>query len=322
MKKFIYRFIIFVLPFVLLAYPVDIFLSHNLKKTNEYAGEIEVWNDIYNGNINADILIYGSSRAWTHINPTIIGDSLKMSSYNLGIDGHAFELQYFRHKEYLKHNRNPKVIILSLDIFGLDKKTELFNKNQFLPFMLWNTDIYKYTSTFKGYNWFDYNLPLIRFLCNQKATIHSLISIFKTNNKKFRTKGFKGKKQIWDGKFEKAKKQLGSYKANIDKYSFNLFEQFIQECKTKNIKLILVYTPEYIEGQKFIANRAEVISIYDSLARKYNINFIDYSNDEICTQKQNFYNATHLNYKGADIFTSKLVNDIKKSLQKIESPKR
>ena len=90
--------------------------------------------------------IYGSSRAWLHIDPEIIEDSLDLTSYNFGIDGHNFRLQYLRHLEYLRKNNKPHIILHSIDIFTLQYEHDLFHMEQFLPFMLWNNNIRKYTS--------------------------------------------------------------------------------------------------------------------------------------------------------------------------------
>jgi hypothetical protein len=107
MKKFVLKIFIFLLPILLLPYPIDIIFSKYLSESKYYAkGEVKVWKDIYDGKINSDCVIYGSSRAWRHISPQIIKDSLLVSSYNLGVDGLNFPIQYLRHKELLKYNKN------------------------------------------------------------------------------------------------------------------------------------------------------------------------------------------------------------------------
>lgn len=64
MKRVIKKIFLFYLPIILLSYPLDKSISNYLKQSNKCYGEYEVWNDIYSGKINADIAIYGSSRAW------------------------------------------------------------------------------------------------------------------------------------------------------------------------------------------------------------------------------------------------------------------
>ena len=60
----------FVIPVIAVSYFADLVISKELKKSNSYTfGEYSIWNDIYDGKINADIVIYGSSRAWVHFDP-------------------------------------------------------------------------------------------------------------------------------------------------------------------------------------------------------------------------------------------------------------
>ena len=114
MKKFIKYLLFFIAPFILFSYCIDVFISTNLKKAKKGAyGEYSTWNDVFEGKINSDIVIYGSSRAWKHISPKIINDRLHISTYNLGIDGHTFWLENFRHRMLLKNNTKPKIIIFS-----------------------------------------------------------------------------------------------------------------------------------------------------------------------------------------------------------------
>lgn len=312
MKLFILKILYFLLPLIGLAIPLDISISYFLSQSNQYPGEFEVWNDIYNSNAECDIAIYGSSRAWVHIDPEIISDTLNCIAYNFGIDGHNFWLQYLRHLELLKHNKKPKVIILSVDIFSLQKQVNLYQLDQFLPNMLWNNNIEKYTSSYIGYNMVDYYIPLIRY--GGKSQVFKIITKLLINGRpkeRYRSNGFVGMNKKWNTDFEIAIVNQKSYKIKLDQQIIELFENFIQECKNMDIDLILVYTPEYIEGQKFVLNRMEVFNVFKFFSMQYDLTFYDYSNDEICLDKNLFYNASHLNKKGANIFTKKFAGDLK-----------
>lgn len=312
MKKFILKTLYFFLPAILLAYPLDLVMSYYLSQSNESPGEFEVWNDIYNSNVNCDIAIYGSSRAWVHIDPKILNDSLELDVYNFGIDGHNFWLQYLRHLEFLKHNKKPKTIILAVDVFSLQKCIDLYGPDQFLPYMLWNSNIQEYTSSYVGYNTFEYYLPLLRYSGKSNALKTIIKNISKNqSSEKYRNHGFLGMDREWNNDLDKAKKNKATYEVKLDSTSIKLFEKFINECKINNIELIFVYTPEYIDGQKYVANRNDIIQMYRDISTKYSIEFYDYSNDSLCFDKKYFYNASHLNNTGAEIFSKTLARDLK-----------
>lgn len=312
MNRFIVRILTWVLPVLLLSVPADLFLSNQLKKSNCYAhDEYSVWNDLYDGTINSEIVVYGSSRAWVHIDPQILGDSLGHSVYNLGIDGHNFWLQYLRHRLLLENNPAPEFILFSLDLFTLQKNKELYNADQFLPYLLWNTEMKNYVEDYEGYSFYDYYIPLVRYYGKRKAVKNAIINSFvPVNPDSGRHNGYKEMDEKWNEDFATASKKMNYYEVQIDTQSMDLFEKFLRECKEKSIKLVFVYTPEYIEGQKFVANRKEIIDIYDNYAKKYGILFLDYSSDEMCRQKEYFYNASHLNKDGAKLFTRKLSADL------------
>lgn len=196
-------------------------------------------------------------------------------------------------------------------MFTLVKRDDLYQPDQFLPYMLWNKNITNYTKSYLGYSTLDYYIPLLRF-AGKFGAIKSGIKygIVEKPIKHYRDKGYKGMDRIWNSDLDEAKENIKSLNINIDQKSLKLFEQFIKECISTNTMLILVYTPEYIEGQNFVSNRKEVIDIYANLAKKYNILFLDYSGDNMCKNKNLFYNSSHLNKEGAEIFSKKLAKDL------------
>lgn len=311
MKYFIKYIFLFLVPIILISYPLDIYISSKLKHSHKYQGEFEVWKDIYNGNINTDLLIYGSSRAWVDINPKILKDYLNTDVYNLGIDGHNFWLQYLRHLEYLKYNKAPKQIILAVDFGSLQKREDLYLYEQFLPYMLWNSNIINFTKSYEGFDLFDYYVPLKRYIGEYSVLKQTFnVSLENDNNSSYRNLGFRSVNKSWTDEFELARTKMKSYKVNINHASVSLFNMFLANCKDNNIDVVLVYTPEYIEGQKFIENRQKIMSIYKLYANKYDFYFLDYSKDNINYDKQYFYNATHLNKSGSTLFSQNLAHDL------------
>lgn len=306
---------LFLSPLILCSYFIDIFISSYLKKSNSHAQkEYPTWNAIFEGKINSDIVIYGSSRAWRQINPTMISNNLKMSTFNLGIDGHNFWLQYLRHTLLLENNTKPKIIIHSLDIFTLEKNKDLYNPDQFLPYMLRDKELKNAIESYNGFSIFDYEIPLIRYFGKLDAikTVIKLI-IKPQSNIIERIKGYQGQVQSWNSDFDKARFTMKYYEVKIDTASMILFDRYLNECKANNIKIIFVYPPEYIEGQKFIKNRNKLIALYTKFSKKYCIPFYDYSDNSMSYQKKYFYNAIHLNKLGAELFTNELIEKLKNS---------
>jgi hypothetical protein len=313
MKKFGVTLLLFSIPLFILAGLGDYFTNKALRKS-KYKYFV-VWNDLVSGNLNSEVVVYGTSRARAHINSKILEDSLKLSTYNLGIDGYTFEMEYCRHQLVLENNKKPSYIIQTLDYHMLGKNENLYQYEQFYPYFD-NETILNAIKKYKGLNFWDYNLPLVRYYGSTEEILSAInILLRPSHNKGNRYKGFYNFNQVWTNDLEKAKKSKKTIFQKIDKEAVALFEKLITDTKKRDIPIIFVYTPEHIEGQNFVSNRKEIMALYKKLAAKYDIPFIDYSSDPMCLNRDYFYNAEHLNLKGANFFSIKLASDLKKYIK-------
>ncbi|MDO9377035.1 MAG: hypothetical protein Q7T76_21595 [Ferruginibacter sp.] len=315
MKKFLFHIGCFVLPLLVLAYPADLVLSKYLKQSHPYSDEYSVWNAIYEGKLNAEILVYGSSTAWVQVNPQSIADSLHRRVYNLGMDGHNFQLQYLRHKQVLKYNPPPKLIIQTLDALTLQRRPDLFNQDQFLPYMLFNKDLKNATANYKGYKPVDFQVPLVRYYGKQKAIRTAAeLTLPTIGEPPVRVLGFQAQNKVWNNDLSAARNLMEKYTVQMDSASIQLFDHYLQECREKHLQLVFHYSPEFIVGQRFISNREDVIALYEKFSRKYGIPFYNYSTDPLTRDRDNYYNGLHLNKQGASKLTSKLIHDLQQEV--------
>lgn len=310
MNRFLKNILLFLIPIIGISFLLDNFLSNKLRQcTTLVKGEYAVWNDIFDGKINSDIIIIGSSRAWVHFNPTKITQKTGVSSYNIGIDGHPFLLQDLRYNILRKYNKKPKLIIVSVESNSLFKKSDLYNHHQFLPYLKSNKeDLKEGLLQFNGFDSYDFELPLVRFYGNFYIFKELLFAGKPTN----RVKGFESHKRKWNNNLLEAKKKFNTLKVKVDDITTQKFKKFIKENIKEEINVVLVYSPEYIDGQQFISNRDSIVNLYKKISFNNKIPFIDFSNDSISYKKEYFYNATHLNKKGANLFTNQLIDTLLK----------
>ena len=306
MKTFIKNTVLFFGIVVSLYFGFFYAVDQGLKNSEHL--EYGEWNEIYDGNINADIIIQGSSRAWRQLNPKTIENSTKKSVYNLGMDGYHFPMQECRYDVYRVKNKKPKYIIQILDHFTLTKRANLFNKHQFLPYIK-DSIIQNKTSEYEGFSWSDYNIPFFCYFGSKEITFAGLAEF--TNLKKFKSNkynGFGSNDKSWEPGFDKEKKQNPAGKRMIGRMDvFKELNSFIEAGKEENIELILIYPPDYVEFQSYITNRDSIMSAYNYLANRNDITFIDFSSDtSLCGNKDYFYNPTHLNTRGSEIFSKKV----------------
>ena len=315
MKKFIIKIFILILPVIILTYITEIIINDWLRKSNSCSNYQE-WNDIIESKINADIIIQGSSRAWHNVSPRYLDSIFKINSYNLGLDGYTFYMQYYRFLLYLKYNKKPKYIIQMTDYESLLSWFELYMYEQFLPYLnepIIRTAIKYYT----GLDYKDIYFPLYRYVHNNHVYRNRLFSFLNggsiTNGK---YKGFKSSDMRWDTSFANFKKKnRNGYTNPIDTMTLRLFDMFVKYCVNENIKLIFVNAPAYYESNLMLKNRNEIDSIYLYYSMKYSIPYFNYSYNEICFDTLNFYNSQHLNSTGVKKFNKVLANDLRKIIQ-------
>ena len=311
MRIFISRLLLFCLLPLPLLFVAARLTDSGLKRSHSFL--FAEWNDIYSGSINADAIILGSSRAWVQFSPRILDTALGINSYNLGMDGASFEVQYERLKIYLKHNKKPECIIQETSVnTTFSKAEELPHYQQFLPYLddsdIWNMIRHHYPSV--GY--LDRYFPLYKYN-NELQLIAESISCYRGHIPKgTKYKGYEGMNKNWDGSFYLFKRDhpLG-LTVIVDTPTVKLFKEYLVFCKANGIKVILVDPPTFIQSKNYIRNYNEILTMITTIAKENNVPLINYDNDSINYHKSNFYNSQHLNRTGAEQFTKKLAIEIK-----------
>ncbi|MDR2840819.1 MAG: hypothetical protein LBV75_06090 [Paludibacter sp.] len=309
MKKFCINIVIFIILLIAGAFAVDFILETGFKKAR--TDELSTWNDIFDSKINSDVIISGNSRAVFHFNTAILDSVLNVNSYNLGIDGYRFNMQYIRFRFLEKYNKAPKLIIQNVDFFTLyPDSLYLYNKKQFFPYL--HKPLLKKALREMGMSEYELHIPALQYYSDFRTIKNGLLEFF--NLQHFagqRYKGHQGNAVSWNGSELNKILSNDSITATIEPKIAALFDSFLQECKEKNIQVILVFAPEYIKMTEFTKSWNEKIQVYYDLAEKYDIPFLNYTHDSLCYDTAYFYNAMHLNKKGSELFSLKLANDIK-----------
>jgi hypothetical protein len=315
MKKFLLKVLfLLILPFGITGYALQYYIDKKLAASN--LSNYTEWRALFNSEINADILIMGNSRAVRHISTYAIDSAFKLNSYNLGITGYPFRMQYYKFQCYLDYNKPPKYIILNVDPITLLKGINLNMPEQFIPYLNKNENIKKGVAPYDVFKAQDYYLPFFRFNHSDDTRTFIWQCLFADTATEKKHKGFLMLDQPWDTSFYNFKKsRLAGYRLSVDKESEQLFKSFVSYCHAKQIRLILVYTPEYYESQQLILNKDSVMDVFKKQAAVFSFPFFDYSKDSICLDTLNFHNSQHLNKTGATKFNREFVKDLAHVIQ-------
>jgi len=262
-----------------------------------------------------DILFLGSSKLHTGTNPRVIDSICNVDSYNAGIEGANLFESYYMLKGYLEKHKPPEYIFLSLDLFSFDLSDKIFNYTIYLNYI--DNKAIKTMLAENGHPTFAYKL--FPFL---------MLSDLDDYSRGNALKGFAGKTEILPGDF-----QYKGFLSNtgltitndtsafvkpvdtlkIDPKASVLLNEIILNCKARNIRLVLLYCPEFKSGlQKAYVNSGQVFHFMDSTAKINGISFLRHDSLSICTDATLFANMGHLNRQGADVYSRLLAKEIQK----------
>lgn len=122
---------------------------------------IDRWKSFYSKPVNADIVILGTSRVHRHFNPDVIATETKLKTEIIAIGGAMFNFDKLLYADYLKINKPPKVLILGLDLTGIDSLFYVPSPEFFYPAIpptsaLRNIPEYSYIKYHKAFGYFFY----------------------------------------------------------------------------------------------------------------------------------------------------------------------
>lgn len=298
-------FLIWTAAMLVFAVAVDYAITTGLRRADirKYA----VWNDIYASKANAELLVMGSSETWTGYNTYLLDSSLGINSYNIAIDGHAFRYQKLRYETYCRFNDKPKTIIVNLDPGSLGtNEGYAYEREQFFPFIC-DRCLIDQIAKDKRITLFDRYLPFYRYYGYREDIENGIASFFgrRTFLDGNLHKGYRGEGSVW----KPASLSFDTVFSAPTKMADDL-DVFVRERKSEGINVILVEFPEYFKLRKKYSNLDEIETIYKSIAQHNEIPLLDYGHTSICNDTKYYYNFSHLNKVGSDVFTKLLCQDL------------
>ncbi len=229
-----------------------------------------------------DYAIFGSSRAVYHINPILIKEKTGKEGKNFGYNASSsFEI-YLTINEYLKNNFTKKIFI-QVDYKYYKSNPDGVGKISWIPFIN-EENIYQYFKPF-GNKYFLYNkIPFYRYQkFDSRLGIRYVFSnIIKGDNEFVNFNGYIDRFGVLKKDTVFSPKEI----ITVNPY----FADLITICKTKNIELIFFTSPIYRFNGSF--------KYLDERLPNY------YSFSNTISEISLFSDPTHLNSKGAEVFTN------------------
>ncbi|MDX2360335.1 MAG: hypothetical protein QNK23_05990 [Crocinitomicaceae bacterium] len=261
---------------------------------------------IVTGQIQNDILIFGSSRGARSVVADQITDSLNRTCYNLSYPGSDITFHEYLLRATLDNedNQKPSTIVLVVD----------------------DGDEFKRTVALKFR--FDRMFPLVEYKAirdelvrrNQKKWFFADILVAHQLNKDhlmFEQKKFTkrdsvmsgGSMLIWEQKKDfdyvyKSEPYIYSTQGEFD-WKLKAFTEFVELCKKNNIELVIAIPPNYRVATDGFKERVEELLDGYGTVYEFDPNIEEYKDD------QYFFDNAHLLKTGAHLFTAELAEFLK-----------
>jgi hypothetical protein len=251
----------------------------------------------------ADLLIFGTSRAYHHYAAKTIEDSLKVSSYNTGRDGEYIFYQTAVLKSVLKRY-TPKMIILDFAGSFNYSQEDYDRLSVLLPYYKDHPeirDIVELRSPFEKYKLisqiYPYNSSLLTIIAGN----------MEFNKKRSSNMDYHGYVPLHGLNSKKLDSLITPAKYEVDDNKIKVFTDFLSLTQQHNIPLVVVNSPDY-----YLYESDYSIDLARKLCEQRGIPFKDFSKDpEFLAHGDYFEDETHLNELGAEFFTKKVLNSIK-----------
>jgi hypothetical protein len=304
MRRFVIKTGITALMVLLIAIGLDVLITRNLHCSN--ARMFQTYNEIYFGNGMYDAIIMGSSRGQVQYSPAILDSILGVDSYNISVDGRCIDAEIVMYHVYRQHKPKPKLIIQNID-WGALQGSNMYEREQYLPY-LYMDDLYEQTRESEQFSWADRYLPLVRY-AGYTEVIKEGLCLKNKLVSPAQYKGYIAHEDEWDGSTFNG---MATIPFDCKPVVVEMFDEYLAQCKEEGIQVVLVYAPIYIGVTEKIDSVQSMFDLYQSFADRYDFPILNYTYDSICYDTDFFYNATHLNKKGAELFSVKLAKDLEK----------
>lgn len=254
---------------------------------------------------NEDVAILGSSVALNSINTRTLQDSLGLTAFNAGANGQLFPF-YLTTLKAIVAQKAPRHIVLGLIEENLADSGIGQRYNFLAPY--YGRDIADIDSVLHGGQ------------ATEKAFLHS--NFYRLNRIWFRillynfaSAGIKGE----NGFVAKPvppmfpTRVLHPDTLTMSRSRHRELEQFLDICRSNDVAVTVVMTPRYLHP----APESRLIARVRALCGRYGAAF---HNDALLepfrADSTLFYDATHINLNGAEIYTDTIINRLRQQLAK------
>lgn len=293
MRKFLFKLSLFLILFFL----IDLILGHIYEPLYFKVKSGTIFNTVYGiQDSHEEILIVGASEVKHSIISKQIEDSLGLTCYNLGFDGNNIYYQFAMLREILDRY-TPSIVVISTTITAEDESTI--------------TSLFPFHKKYKRIRETIFEIAPVekyKLISNAYAYNSVILDIIQGHTSpEPQTNGYK---PLYSEKYNIAP-ETREFSIHSSPRTLEYFDKFLKLAVSSGCKVVVVNTPRcwYNSAHDHPSKIKELISHNQVL-------FLDYENDtSFLYHNDIFYDGVHLNHKGAEVFTSRFISDLKDNVK-------
>lgn len=248
------------------------------------------YKDFFAQEENFDVLFFGHSRMWNAIFPMDLWNQNGIVSYNFGGPGNRMATNYWIMMNAFEYT-TPKLVVV--DCSGIRENSKIPSSKEHVHTSL---DSFPLTGT---------KIDAIKDLFDDTKRRWEFVwdySIYHNRWNELSEEDF-----LNTGEFEKgAQSKVGievpeSYdkissdkKIKRNKVSMDYLYMIIEECKKRDIEVLLTYIP--FPAEEVFQKEANTVR---DIAEEYNLNYVNFLEMDIVDFETDMYDSSHLNASGA-----------------------
>lgn len=263
--------------------------------------------------IDPEVACFGSSVGEVAINAKLIGQKTRRVVYNFCIDGTRFIQYNGLVKELNESASNCKLVIMAETSFSLSQVAQLTEPDRFIAHIN-NQNIYA--------SLFDVQpglarkmkyVPFYRFIVAKqryyRAAATGLLQYRNRLSFQDSLSGFTPKDKGWEPGLDDLNRSTRPLEIIIDTAVLTAYKTTIKQLREKGREVLIIIPPIYKDGLRLLPDLVKIRTALSSLQGE-GIYFRDYSWCEISNEKKYFYNNSHVNREGANVFSLKLATAV------------
>jgi len=262
-----------------------------------------------------DFAVIGSSRAENCTDVQTIGAETGKRGVNMGVQGACFADNLIMLRRFLQNGNRVRLLLIEVDEYALDSRDSFldpFKVHFYLPYLNdpWVSEVVRDNVPARRFYLWRYLPPTKYVEYNTMYLTYGLQYLLGKKSFDYeKTNGTQLEMNevpfVFDGTKARTRRKV------VDAKDLKYLNQLVDYATSKGMGVMLYTAPQFHRQLAFLPNRGEFLQRVGALCQSRKIRHVNYEGEAVCRDSAMFADASHLNSKGAVLFSRKLATVVR-----------